>query len=118
MQSMSHDVKMDADMISCRKLPTSLGYDKVVFCIKMALAGTRRDLGASTPCEEEEGALSTLESPQDARQHPRESQDTGTKEVQNANGAALQRRVPRRRRSTQRVERHRIEWWGPGTGCA
>ncbi|KAJ1152607.1 hypothetical protein NDU88_005382 [Pleurodeles waltl] len=72
---------MDADVISCWKSPTSLGCDKNAFCIKMALAIPRRDLRASTLCEEEEGALGTLESPQDARQHPRESQDMGTKEV-------------------------------------
>ncbi|KAJ1174589.1 hypothetical protein NDU88_006409 [Pleurodeles waltl] len=70
MQRMSHDVKIVADVISYWKSPTSLGYDKSAFCINMALDGPRRDLGASTLCEEEEGALSTLESPQDASPHP------------------------------------------------
>ncbi|KAJ1089155.1 hypothetical protein NDU88_002306 [Pleurodeles waltl] len=109
---------MDADVISCWKMPTSLGCDKCAFCIKMALAGPSGDLEASTLCVEEEGALSTLESPQEVRQQPQESQDTETKEVQNAVGAALQRRVPRRRRSIQRVKRHRIECCGTGPGCA
>ncbi|KAJ1174567.1 hypothetical protein NDU88_006388 [Pleurodeles waltl] len=97
---MSHNVKMDAEVISCWKSPTSLGYDKYAFGVKKALAGPRRDLGASTLCDEEEGALSILESSQDARQHPRESQDTGTKELQNAVGAAPQRKIPCHRRTT------------------
>ncbi|KAJ1125972.1 hypothetical protein NDU88_004385 [Pleurodeles waltl] len=66
MQKISDGVKIFADMISCWKSPTSFGYDKSAFCIKMALDGSRRDLGVSTLCEEEEGALSTLESPRDA----------------------------------------------------
>ncbi|KAJ1088549.1 hypothetical protein NDU88_001706 [Pleurodeles waltl] len=100
--------------VGCRRVwswihSTSLGSGKVAFCVKMALSVLWRDLGASTLCEEEEGALSTSESPQSTREHPRESQDTGTKEVQNAVGAARQRKVPSRRRSTQRVEHRRME---------
>ncbi|KAJ1163125.1 hypothetical protein NDU88_003588 [Pleurodeles waltl] len=118
MQKMSHGVKIVADKILCWKSPTSLGYTKRVFCIKMALDGPRRDLGAATLCEEEEGALSTLESPQDTSQHPQESQDLGSKEVKNAVDAAQQKKVPRRRRTTQRVVHRRMECWGLGPGCA
>ncbi|KAJ1203638.1 hypothetical protein NDU88_007422 [Pleurodeles waltl] len=118
MQKMSHGVKIVADEISCRKAPTSLVYDKSVFFIKMALDGPRRDLGTSTLCEEEEGALSTLESPQDASLNHQIQQDRGSKEVQNAVDAAQQKKVPRRRRTTQGVERRRVACWGPGPGCA
>ncbi|KAJ1203329.1 hypothetical protein NDU88_007116 [Pleurodeles waltl] len=84
----------------------------------MTLDGPRRDLWDSTLYEEEEGALSTLESPQDASQHPQEPQDPGSKEAQNAVDAAQQKKVQRRWRTTQRVERCRKECWGPGPGCA
>ncbi|KAJ1159502.1 hypothetical protein NDU88_000009 [Pleurodeles waltl] len=115
---MFHGVTIAADEILCWTVPTSLGYGKSAFFIKMVLDGPKRELGASTRCEEEEGALSTLESPQDASQHPTKLQDLGSKEVQNAVDAAQQKKVPRRRRTTQRVERHRMECWRPGPGCA
>ncbi|KAJ1102685.1 hypothetical protein NDU88_000129 [Pleurodeles waltl] len=118
MQKMSYGVKIVADMISCWKAPISLGYDKSVFFIKMALDGPRRDLWASTLGEKEEGARSTLESPQDASQHPQKPQDPGSKEVQNVVDAAQQTKVPRCRRTSQRVEHHRVGCWEPGLGCA
>ncbi|KAJ1199003.1 hypothetical protein NDU88_002841 [Pleurodeles waltl] len=111
-------MKIVADEISCWKAPTSLAYDKRAFFIKMALNGPRRYLGASALREKEEEALSTLESPQDASQHPEKPQDLGSKEVQNAVDAAQHKKVPHHRRTTQRVERHRVECWGPGPGCA
>ncbi|KAJ1193670.1 hypothetical protein NDU88_002966 [Pleurodeles waltl] len=111
MQKISHGVKIIADEISCWKSPTNLAYNKSAFCVKMVLDGPRRDLGASPLCEEEDGALSTLESPWDASQHPQELQDPGSKEVQNVVNAAQQKKVPRNRRTSQRVEHCRIECW-------
>ncbi|KAJ1106737.1 hypothetical protein NDU88_004137, partial [Pleurodeles waltl] len=51
-------------------------------CIKEERPGPRRDLRVSTQTEETEGALSTSESSQKTRQHPQESQNMGTKEMQ------------------------------------
>ncbi|KAJ1211241.1 hypothetical protein NDU88_006602, partial [Pleurodeles waltl] len=62
------------------------------------------DLGASTQTEEAEGAPNTGGNPQMTRQHPRRSQDTGTKKVQIVVAAALQNKVPCHLRTTQRVE--------------
>ncbi|KAJ1195213.1 hypothetical protein NDU88_004494 [Pleurodeles waltl] len=118
MQKMSHGVKIVVDEISCWKAPTSLGYGKNAFFIKMPLDGPRRDLGASTLCEEEEGALSTLESTQDVSQHPQKLQDLSSTKVQNLVEAAQRKKVPRRRSTTQRVECRRVECWGPGPDIA
>ncbi|KAJ1114980.1 hypothetical protein NDU88_003209 [Pleurodeles waltl] len=118
MQKMSHGVMIIADEISCWKVPTSLGYDKSTFCIKMALDGPRKDLGASTLCGEEEGAHNTLESPQDTSQHAQELQDLGSKEMKNTVDAAQQKKVPRHQKTTQRVLSRKMECWGPGPGCA
>ncbi|KAJ1142268.1 hypothetical protein NDU88_008595 [Pleurodeles waltl] len=101
MQVMSHIELLDAGCLH-RWIPlASLGSSKYAVCIKNELPGPRRDLGVSTQTEETEGALSTSDSPQKTRQHPRESQNTGTKKMQSAVVAALHWKVPRRRRTTQ-----------------
>ncbi|KAJ1150635.1 hypothetical protein NDU88_003425 [Pleurodeles waltl] len=114
MHKMSHVVKIVEDEILCWKAPTRLGYNISAFFIKMVLDGPRRDLGDSTLYEEEEGVLSTLESPQDASQLPHKPQDLGSKEVQNAVDSAQQKKVPRHRTTTQQVEHCRVECRGIG----
>ncbi|KAJ1190344.1 hypothetical protein NDU88_007082 [Pleurodeles waltl] len=100
MQSMSHVEKLDAGELQLWIRPTSLGSSNVVVCVKIFLPGPRRDLGASTQTDEAEGAPNTGGDPQKTRHHPQRSQDTETKKVQIVVTAALQKKVPRCRRTT------------------
>ncbi|KAJ1103169.1 hypothetical protein NDU88_000596 [Pleurodeles waltl] len=118
MQRMSHVEMLDAGELQHWIRPTSLGSSNVAICVKMALPGPRRNQGVSTRTEEAEGAHNTGESPQMTRQHQRGSQDMWTKKVQIVVDAALQKKVPCRWRTSQRVERRRMECWGPGPHCA
>ncbi|KAJ1117059.1 hypothetical protein NDU88_005259 [Pleurodeles waltl] len=82
-QRMSHVEVLDAGELQLWIRPTSLGSSNVADCIKMALPGPRRDLGASTQTEEAEEAPNTGGNPQMTKQHPRRSQDNWDKESAN-----------------------------------